>query len=485
MSFSNIDAYGASTKIRDSNCEFISKLAEAFELLELVYEKQGNQPDFVFLEVNPAYEKLTGFKAAEIIGKHKKEVAPASEQRWYDYAFQALKTGETLQYDYLNPTLNRYFETQFIPVSTNKIAVLFKDTTERKKNEAAVKQSEDRLKIYLESTPSAVFVADPNGKYLFVNESACRLLDFSKEEFLSMNISQVLCEDSLAQGLLQFNLVKETGRSHGELCLKKRNGSPVYVILTATKLPDDNLIANCEDVTERRELEKQLKEKERLAVIGQTAGMVGHDIRNPLQSIVSSAYLIKMDLDNLPESEEKNNALVELNSIFEQVNYTDKVVSDLQDYAKRLEPELEAADIKTLVTDALSTLNVPDNIEARAHFNKKLKKLKTDKIIMKRVLFNLATNAIQAMPQGGILTINVNVDETSSKLIITVEDTGVGIPNEVRDKLFTPLFTTKAKGQGLGLAVVKRLVEALNGKVSFESEEGKGTTFKIELPAMS
>ncbi len=481
MSSSNIDAYTAA-KIKDSNSEFISRLTESFELLELVYDEQ-NLPDFVFLEVNPAYEKLTGFKAANILGKHKKAVAPASEQRWYDYAIQALKTGETLHYEYFDSIVNRYFETQFTPISTNKIAVLFRDTTEHKKSEIAIRQSEDRLKIYLESTPAAVFVADPNGRYLFVNEGACRLLDYSKEELLSMTIPQLLCEDYLNQGLLQFTLLKETGRSRSELCLKRKDGSPVYVILTATKLPDGNLIANCEDITERKELEKKLKEKERLAVIGQTAGMVGHDIRNPLQAIVSSAYLIKTELDNLPESKEKNNALVELNSIFEQVSYTDKVVSDLQDYARQLKPELVEADIKTLVTDALSTLNVPDNIEARAHFDKKLQKLRIDKVIMKRILLNLATNAIQAMPNGGKLTINVDMDEKTSNLIITIEDTGVGIPKEAHDKLFTPLFTTKAKGQGLGLAVVKRLVEALNGKVSFESEEGKGTKFTIELSA--
>ena len=122
---------------------------EGFELLELIFDKQGNVVDFVFLEVNPAYEKQTGLKAADIIGKRKKENAPATEQRWYDYAIQAVKTGKTLQYEYYNDKVNGYFDTQFIPISTNRIAVLFKDITERKKAEEALIESEEKVKTIL------------------------------------------------------------------------------------------------------------------------------------------------------------------------------------------------------------------------------------------------------------------------------------------------------------------------------------------------
>ena len=285
--------HAAAVKIQDCNSQLISRLDDGFELLELVDSPEAGSVDFIFLEVNPAYERLTGLKAANIIGKRKQEVVPFAEQRWYDYALQALRSGKTFHYEYFNAIVNRFLETQFIPISNTDIAVLFKDVTERKKNETALKESEEKFKIYLESTPVAVFVADIDGKYLFVNEGASRLLQYSKEELLSMNISQVICEDNLENGLLQFSLVKLTGKSRSELCLKRKDGSPVYVILTATKLPDGNLIANCEDITERKGLEKELQAKERLATIGSTAGMVGHDIRNPLQAIVADIFLLK------------------------------------------------------------------------------------------------------------------------------------------------------------------------------------------------
>ncbi len=108
--------------------------------------------------------------------------------------------------------------------------------------------------------------------------------------------------------------------------------------------------------------------------------------------------------------------------------------------------------------------------------------VKADVQLLKRVLINLVTNAVQAMPEGGELTIKAQTNN-NKKIQITVEDTGSGIPEEIKPKIFTPLFTTKSKGQGFGLAVCKRVIEAQNGTISFESEEGKGTKFIIELPA--
>jgi len=104
-----------------------------------------------------------------------------------------------------------------------------------------------------------------------------------------------------------------------------------------------------------------------------------------------------------------------------------------------------------------------------------------DPQLLKRVLINLVTNAVQAMPQGGILTLRAQ-KQTNGEVQIVVEDTGVGVPDEVKPKLFTPLFTTKSKGQGFGLAVCKRVIEAQGGTISFESQLGKGTKFKIKLP---
>jgi two-component system CheB/CheR fusion protein len=225
---------------------------------------------------------------------------------------------------------------------------------------------------------------------------------------------------------------------------------------------------------------RQLKDSERLATIGATAGMVGHDIRNPLQAITSDVYLVKTELASTPESVEKKNALESLREIEKNTDYINKIVQDLQDFAKPLTPLVEESDLK-LIIDALLTKNdLPDNVKVNVNVEPAAMKFVADSTFINRIMYNLVNNAVQAMPNGGKLTIHAYKE--ARDVVITVKDTGVGIPEQVKGKLFTPMFTTKAKGQGFGLAVIKRMTEALDGTVTFESQEGKGTTFTVRFP---
>ena len=225
---------------------------------------------------------------------------------------------------------------------------------------------------------------------------------------------------------------------------------------------------------------EKLKDAERLAAIGATAGMVGHDIRNPLQSIIGELYLAKRDLGSLSKGETKNNLLETIATIEEQVKYINKIVTDLQDFAKPLVPCNEEVDIEGIIQDVTSTIIFPENIKFSYSVETGLSKFMTDAAFMKRILTNLMTNSIQAMPEGGKLTLQAQIQ--NGAVAITIADSGIGIPENTIGKLFQPLFTTKAKGQGFGLAVCKRLTEAMNGSITFETEEGKGTKFFVKLP---
>ncbi|NLF87779.1 hypothetical protein GX563_03035 [Candidatus Bathyarchaeota archaeon] len=225
---------------------------------------------------------------------------------------------------------------------------------------------------------------------------------------------------------------------------------------------------------------RQLKNAERLAAIGSTAGMVGHDIRNPLQAIVGDIFLVKQELSDSVDSELKKTLLDEVDAIEANVFYINKIVADLQDYARPLNPVFKEVDIEALIVAALLSKFVPNNIETSYHVDSDAKIVCTDQDMLKRILNNLGMNAIQAMPNGG--KVRVEVFRRDDATFITVADTGEGISEEVKSKLFTPMFTTKSKGQGFGLVVVKRLTEALGGSVSFESEPGKGTKFMVKLP---
>jgi signal transduction histidine kinase len=125
---------------------------------------------------------------------------------------------------------------------------------------------------------------------------------------------------------------------------------------------------------------------------------------------------------------------------------------------------------------------LPENVKVSVKVDSGARKVVVDSAYINRIMYNLVTNAVQAMPKGGKLVIRAYKDKKTSDAVITVEDTGVGIPENAKNKLFTPMFTTKSKGQGFGLAVIKRMTEALSGNVTFESQEGNGTKFTVRLP---
>lgn len=183
---------------------------------------------------------------------------------------------------------------------------------------------------------------------------------------------------------------------------------------------------------------------------------------------------------SLPEGEGKQCMKESIEAIGTCVDYINKVVQDLQDFAKTYKPSLKKTDFEELCQDLLFKVGCPENVNVSLSIEKAAKRFVTDPTMLRRILVNLVNNAIQALPDGGEL--EVKADRELEDFVITVQDSGVGVPEEHKDKLFMPLFTTKSKGQGFGLAVVKRMTDALGGTVAFESEVGKGTKFILRLP---
>ncbi|MGZ4904802.1 MAG: ATP-binding protein [Halobacteriota archaeon] len=236
---------------------------------------------------------------------------------------------------------------------------------------------------------------------------------------------------------------------------------------------------------ERKRADVALSDVQRLAGIGESASMIGHDLRNPLQAMQYILDLQKLRFGHMPPEtralDDWQNVQVLCEKMSEQIYYMDKIVSDLQDYARPVAPEREQVAISTLINEVLESLPHTDGVETTVDAHDLI--ITADPYLMRRVFANLILNAVQAMPEGGRLMISATTADDS--VAISVRDTGVGIPEEMIDTLFSPLATGKAKGTGLGLAVVKRIVEAHNSTITFESEEGKGTTFTVTLPKIS
>ena len=183
----------------------------------------------------------------------------------------------------------------------------------------------------------------------------------------------------------------------------------------------------------------------------------------------------------MPEGEEKKRKGESLDLIDEQLSYVDKIVSDLQDYARPLKPKMEEVNIKQILDPIISTVIIPKNIKTVTRIDENLPLVMADPALLRRALVSMVTNAIQAMPSGGTLTVEARNGKEKA-LLLSVEDTGGGIPEEVRSRLFRPFTTTKSKGQGLGLAVCKRIVDAHHGELGYETWAGRGTKFTMRLP---
>ena len=222
------------------------------------------------------------------------------------------------------------------------------------------------------------------------------------------------------------------------------------------------------------EITCRLNKSERFSAIGQLAVMVAHDLRNPLQGInIAADFLSREDQSNL----EKKKRMLDLIKL--DVRYCDKIINDLLDYSREPKINPKKTGIRSIIEAALSHLKVPENI----HVNNLAiddPKINVDSLMIQRVFENLIKNAIDAMPSGGALAIKT--EPIKNNMHISIEDTGVGIPDDAMQKLFTPLYTTKAKGMGFGLPICKRIIEAHKGIINVKGVIGKGTKFTIELP---
>jgi len=357
--------------------------------------------------------------------------------------------------------------------------------------EELVRERTEKLELNVQYTRSLIEASlDPlvtisaEGRITDLNKAAEEATGCSRQELIGTDFSSYFTEPEKAREAYT-KMFTEGFVVNYPLALKHRSGRVMDVLYNASVYRNTDgqvqgVFAAARDVTERKNLEKQLQERERLAAIGSTAGMVGHDIRNPLQAILGDLYLAKDEIKSIRSGSAKKNLNESINAIEENIVYINKIISDLQDYTKPLHPSFQEFDLKRVICDIQLHSKVPENIKASSIVDADVKKLNSDQTIVKRIIENLILNAIQAMPNGGRLTVKARKEQGDS--VITVEDTGGGIPENVRPKLFTPLFTTKSKGQGFGLAVVKRMTEALEGTVTFETEVGKGTMFIVRLP---
>ncbi|OYY74077.1 MAG: hypothetical protein B7Y40_06580 [Gammaproteobacteria bacterium 28-57-27] len=375
---------------------------------------------------------------------------------------------------------------------------------ENKQAQQALSESEALLRGVFDSVQDGIIVAEAKTRrYRMVNPAICRMLGYSAEELLNLGMKGTHPEEDLPNVVRQFErLVRGEISLAPNLPMKRKDGSVFYADANAGPMMLNGvacLVGVFRDITERRQAEEEilklnkaleeklqqlleaqeeLVRKEKLAVLGQVAGSVGHELRNPLGVMSNAVYFLQTVLSDADETTKEY-----LNIINDEIADSERIVSDLLDSVRTKPPQPETVAVAELIGQTLGKLTIPPAVTVRLDIPAALSPLRVDAMQIHQVLRNLISNGVEAMAQGGVLDISAVENKLESSVTINVRDTGTGIAPEILPKLFQPLFTTKARGIGLGLVVVKNLTQANGGSVKVESEVGKGTVFTVTLPA--
>ena len=226
------------------------------------------------------------------------------------------------------------------------------------------------------------------------------------------------------------------------------------------------------------EAQDELLRKEKLAVLGQVAGSVGHELRNPL-GVMSNAVFFLQSV--LPDADDRIKEYLDI--IKSEIAGSERIVTDLLDSVRTKPPQPEAVDLAELLGQTLRKCTVPASVTVQLDIPATLPPLRVDQLQIHQVFRNLISNGVEAMPEGGTLEIRAGENRQEGTVTVSVRDSGIGITPEQLGKIFQPLFTTKARGIGLGLVVVKNLTQANGGSIQVQSEAGKGSVFSVILPA--
>ncbi len=348
-----------------------------------------------------------------------------------------------------------------------------------------LEQSEKRFRSLLESAPDAMVIVDRRGTIALINSQTEKLFGYKREELLGKPVEQLVpsryrdlhCEHRAV--FSQSPRVRPMGTGM-ELFAVRHDGSefPVEISLSPIETGGEILMAAAiRDITERKEAQRLLREKERLATLGTTAAVFAHEIGNPLNGLSTSLQIVR---SMLPSGE--NPVLIETLDIAQQeIQRLASLLSDYRSFARPQRLNLQPADLSQIIEEVLAPemrSNRSKRIATTFQFEEGMPRVPLDREKMKQVILNLYKNAVEAMPNGGGLTLRTACSEEGISLQIA--DTGAGIADGL--DVFQLFKTTKPEGTGLGLPIVKQIISEHRGTISYVSEPGKGTTFTIVLP---
>ncbi len=455
-------------------------------------------PNGRWLDVNPALCQIVGYSAEELLTKTFQDIThPDDLETDLAYVRQML-AGEILTYQMEKRYLHKQGQVIWILLRVRLVrdnageplyfVSQIQDISERKQAEQALRESEERYRRIVDTANEGIWSVDADLRTTFVNNAFARMLGYPPEEMLGTPAQQFTFPEDLEEFRKHMNARRRGVEEQYERRLRRKDGCECWCLVAGTPVLDSEgrfagSFGMLTDITQRRQLEEQLRQSQKMEAVGQLAGGVAHDFNNLLTVISGNSELLlgriaaddplRANVADIRHAGERAAALTRQLLAFSRKQILEPKILDLNDVVAGTEKMLRRLIGEDIV---LTCILAPD-----------LYRVKVDPGQMEQVIFNIAVNARDAMPTGGRLTIETrNVEGTAARsVLIAIRDTGCGMTPEVASRAFEPFFTTKGpgKGTGLGLATVYGIIRQSGGEIEARSAPGTGTTFEILLPA--
>jgi two-component system cell cycle sensor histidine kinase/response regulator CckA len=459
---------------------------------------------FRIKRANRAATRVLGLEFSQLIGQPCYQVVHGRDEPIPECPFQCmLVSGKEERHDIEVPRLGKVFDATATPLHNSGVAVLgcvevLRDITERKHAEEALQRVNEMLQALIRASPVPIVAVDPEGIVFLWNPAAEQVFGWTAEEAVGELNPLIPADTSDELRALRERVLAGEAFTGVELRRQRKDGRFVDVSFSAALVRDADgkimwIMEVLEDITERKRLEEQLRQSQKMEAIGKLAGGVAHDFNNLLTAITGYSELV---LSRLREGDRVRKHVLEIKKAGERAA---SLTRQLLAFSRRQVLVPQVLDLNSVVSNMQKMLRrmIAEDIDLETIPAPDLGCVRADPGQLEQVIMNLAVNARDAMPEGGKLTIetaNVELDESYVQshidvvpgryVVLAVADTGCGMDVETLSHIFEPFYTTKeeGKGTGLGLATVYGIVKQSAGHIAVSSEPGRGTTFKIYLP---
>jgi len=466
---------------------FFDAMQEGFVLYEIILGQEGRPTDYRFLEVNPAFEALTGLPREKWIGRTLRELALHPEFEWMTTFDSVVLTQEPMRIEKYSEVRRRWFRVSACPLGPNQVAVLAEDITERKAVEASLRESLQRNRALLEANPDMMFVFSAEGRIMDAKLEPANETYVPRDAFMGKHLGEVLPSGVAELALENLAKVRLTGRADRFSYDLEMRGELKHYEARLVPCGKDTFLGVVRDVTEgerakeeRRRLRLQLEQAQKLESLGCLAGGVAHDMNNVLGAILAiSSFNLEMHPKDSPTYRY-------FDTISKAATRGGEMVKSLLNLARQNPVEKREVDLNAILAEGGRLLGCTtlSRIRLEMSLAPGLRPVRGDANAFSHAFMNLCVNAVDAMPGQGVLSIRTrSVDD--AWIEVQVEDTGCGMSREVLERAMDPFFTTKeqGKGTGLGLSMAYGTVKAHQGRMEIRSEPGKGTCVTVRLPA--